>query len=356
MPRDLRPALIAVTLLLAGCATPGPTESPIVSSSPEPVAVPEPVGPRCAGWINEQGVDPTTPEQIANAIRFRQEHSLPSGLPFVLEMACRKDANTDFSVPLSQAELQEFERRQRTTRAVQSIVDSYAAGHPDEFGGMSVDQSRGVVVIVLWTGHLAEHEAALRAKLAPDAAIEFRQARWSERELRALQDKVVRNDEAWFAAIGASPQRVGVDIVENAVVIGISSANPDAPALIVAHYGLPEGMLRVESDGTGAALLPSGTVKGVVVRRDGQPLGDIGSLMVQEGPGGPPGWCGGGDVGFGVTDDGTFEYPCKIGLRTVQILDIGGPPPNDVLGEAQVEIPAGAVVFVQIEIDPPWQP
>jgi hypothetical protein len=356
MPRDLRPGIVAVALLVVACAAPGPTETPLASSTPEPIAVPEPAGPRCAGWINEQGVDPTSPEQVQNAIRFRQEHALPFGLPFVLEMACRRDANTDFSVPLSQAELQLFERRQRTTRAVQSIVEGHAARHPDEFGGMSVDHSRGGLVIVLWTGHLAEHEAALRAKLAPDAAIEFRQVRWSEKELRAVQGQVVRNDEAWFEGIEARPQSVGVDTIENVVVIGISSANPDAPVLIVAHYGMPEGMIRVESDGTGAAFLPPGTVKGVVVRRDGEPLGDVGNLMVEQAPGGPPGSCGVGDMGFTVRQDGTFEYPCQVGVRSIQILDIGGPPPNDVLGQAQVEIPAGGVGFVQIEIEAPWQP
>jgi hypothetical protein len=272
-------------------------------------------------------------------------------------MACRKDANTDFGVPLSAAELQEFERRQRTTRAVQSIVEGYAARHPGEFAGMSVDQSRGVVVVVLWTGHLAEHEAALRAKLAPDAAIEFRQARWSERELRALQDKIVRNDEAWFAGIGASPQRVGVDIRENAVVIGISSANPDAAALIIAHYGMPDGMIRVESDGTGAALLPWGTVKGRVILANGKPPAGPFQLLLFGEAGPDPGTCGGGDIGFGVMPDATFEYACQVGRREIQIWDTGaGDPPHRIVGSATVVVPADDVVFVEIVIDQPARP
>lgn len=357
MPLSRRLGLATVAaLLVSGCGATGPTEAPVSTPAPDPPPSVEPIGPRCAGWINAQGVDPTTPEQIENAIRYRQQMGLPSGLPFVREVACRRDANVDFAVPLTAAEIAEFERRGRSVDAIRGTVRNYTDQHPDEFGGTYVDNARGGLPTVLWTAHLLEHETAIRAKLRPDAPIAFRQVRWSEQDLRALQDRVVRNDEAWFKEIGASPQSVGVHISENAVVIGISSANPEAAALIVAHYGMPDGMIRVESDGTGAALLPSGTVKGVVVRRDGKPLANVGSLMIQEGSGGPPGWCGGGDIGFGVGNDGAFEYPCKVGVRVIQVIEIGEVLPHPVLGEARVEVPAGAVVFVQIVIDQAPQP
>jgi hypothetical protein len=347
--------LAIVALLVSACGAPAPRSASVPTALDEPSVSIEPAAVQCPGWINAQGLDPTTPEQLQNALRFRREMGLASGIDVVRQMACRKDANVDFGVPLTAAELAEFERRTREGHAIQNIVQPYADQHGDEFGGLYIDQSRGGVVTVLWTAHLPQHEAAIRSKVNPDAAVAFRQVRWSERVLRALQDRI-SSDWDWFRNIPASPQSVGVDVFTNAVVVEISSANPGAAALIVAHYGMADGMIRVESDGTGAALLPSGTVRGLVVRRDGQPLGDSGSLSLQERPGGPPGSCGGGDIGFGVGEDGQFEYPCTVGVRIIQVAELRNTPPNRVLGEARVEIAAGAVVFVQIQIDPPGQP
>jgi hypothetical protein len=138
--------------------------------------------------------------------------------------------------------------------------------------------------------------------------------------------------------------------VRNVVTVGISSANPNAGALIVAHYGAPQGMIEVESDGTGAALLPWGNVKGTVVTKDGRAPGSN-SFSVQQAPGGPPGSCGGGDVGFGVAENGQFEYPCQIGTRTIQVVEGG-----KVFGEVRVAFVADGTSVVRIVVDEVPQP
>lgn len=359
MPHGSRLRLVALaTLLLAGCASvapssPGPTpSSPGLTPSPSV----EQLVPPCPGWVNRWGLDPTTPEQLANAVRFRQEMGLPSDPELVAMMACRQDANVDFGgAPITAAEFAEIQRRGRNTDAIIGTVLVYTSRHPDEFGGLYIDHSRGGLLTVLWTARLAEHEAAIRAELQPSAPLAFRQVRWSEKALRALQDRVAA-DLDWFKDIPAAPGTVGVDVIRNNVEIGISSANPDAAALITAHYAIPEGMITVISDGTGAVMLPFGTVKGVVVRRDGRLLGgSVGSLIIQARAGGPPGWCGRGDMG-GVMPDGAFEYPCQVGVRVIQVIEIGDVLPHRVLGEARVEVPAGGVVFTQIVIDAPKQP
>ncbi len=149
-------------------------------------------------------------------------------------------------------------------------------------------------------------------------------------------------------------QGVGADITRNVVKIEISSANPDAPRLIVEHYakqlGIPSEMLDVVSDGTGVELLPFGWVKGVVVLADGSEPG-YNDLMV-DGRGGDPGYCGGGDVGYGVGSDGKFKLPCKIGARTIVVL---APTPDDgrwvIVGSADVTVRADETVRIRIRLD-----
>ena len=53
---------------------------------------------------------------------------------------------------------------------------------------------------MLWTARLAEHEAAIRALVSPQSLLAFRQVRYTEAELRALQDRVTA-DVAWLATI-----------------------------------------------------------------------------------------------------------------------------------------------------------
>ena len=152
--------------------------------------------------------------------------------------------------------------------------------------------------------------------------------------------------------------RVGADIPDNVVGIDISSANPDAGDLIVAHYSAPDGMIRVISDGTGAHLLPSGTVVGRVLQADGSPPGPNDLMLDAGSPDDPPGWCGGGDVGFGVREDGGIEFPCVVGRRTILVKDW---VPDDhaehpVVAFLIVQVPAGGEVEVEIRLPKGFDP
>jgi hypothetical protein len=148
-----------------------------------------------------------------------------------------------------------------------------------------------------------------------------RKVTYSEAELRAIQDRVTADWRAsWLTGIPAAMQGVGVETMENIVVVEVSSANSNAPTIIEDHYDLGD-RLRVESDGTGAALVPWGRVTGVVKRPDGSTLADDASKLMldwgdsQDGVG----HCGGGDVGFGVDERGRFDVPCQVGRRTILV-------------------------------------
>jgi hypothetical protein len=315
-----------------------PTEQPCAPIATEPPAMPE--------------LPPDIDAATAEAVRQRIEYGLRHDVFWVEHVAGQPDHTMAWGFPMLPSEETLLFSRNPRTEVVQAALARY--GHVDEFGGLWIDQSIGGVVVLAWTRDLARHESAMRAELPACFPVLFRQVTWSEVELRDLQDRIAA-DWDWFAEIPAAPQGVGADVTESVVEIDVSSANPAAADIILAHYGAPAGMLRVRSDGTGAALLPTGTVRGVVVLADGSPPGDAaGSFHLSDAPGGDPGWCGGGDVGYGVAEDGSFEYPCKVGRRVLQILDLGaGEDPHPVIGQATVIVPANGVVNVRIVVD--WQ-
>ena len=284
-------------------------------------------------------------------MRQRQAFGLRSDLAWVQEVAADPRARMEtLDFPMLPEEDAEFGSRQHAYAAAVEVVQRYAASRVDAFGGVYIDQPNHVVVS-LWTDDPEDHLAEINKVGAVAKPIVAREVRWSEHELRSVQDQI---DWDWFAEVDAKGQGVGVDIIGNVVDIEISSANPDAPRRIVDHYaealGIPPEMLDVESDGTGAALLPYGTVRGIVTLADGSEPGDN-NLMV-DGRNDGPGSCGGGDIGYGVGDDGRFQIPCQVGDYTMVI---EAPLPRDagwvVVGRAHVTVRSGQAVRVRIRLD-----
>ena len=198
------------------------------------------------------------------------------------------------------------------------VIQAYAARHAAVFGGLYIDRGEHPgAVASLWTHDLDVHESAIRESLPPGTPLIFRQVRYSEAFLRAIQHRISA-DWDWMRSIPAAPESAGVDIIDNVVEVGVSSADPRAEAIIREHYGLVDE-LRVVSDGTGAALLQ----------------------------------CGGGDMAFGIVEDGTFEYPCQVGTRTIQVKKFKGPEGSGewvVIGEATVQLIGTGAVAVRIRL------
>jgi hypothetical protein len=291
-------------------------------------------------------------EQTLRAIKVRTENGLRSDVGWIQQVAGDPTATTEFGTPLLPAETADLFARNERADAIIPVIQPYLDQHADVFGGLWIDQSRGGVVTVSFTDALDPHREALLALLDGRGIVAVVPARYPEAEMRKVQERIARDDD-WFATIPAQLQGVGYDVMAGVLDIQISSANPSAAAMIVDHFGLPEDGVRVTSDGTGAALLPSGTVKGVVVMPNGKPPGKAAYEWLVDGRGGDPGWCGGGDIGFGVAEDGHFEIPCKVGRRTIVILSSAS---NDgdwvVIGQADVVVPANRDVRVRIEVQP----
>lgn len=354
--------VLLVVMLLAACtvAPPGQRGSPDPPASavgPVPThgsAPPEPCPEIPTTRPPAEPLPADVDDATRTAIKMRTEYGLRRDIAWVRQVAANPRASTAFGFPLLPQEEQSLFARNELPTPVQAVLADY--GHGDQFGGLYIDNALGGVVVVLWTGDVAAHEAAIRPRLPECHPVVFLQVRWSEAELRRWQDRISA-DWNWMATIPAAPRGVGADIMANVVTVDVSSANPNAAAIIVGHYGAPAGMIRVQSDGTGAALLPWGTVKGRVLLADGRRPGPN-DLMVSYGSeNDPPGSCGGGDVGYGVPADGAFEYPCQIGRRTIQIQDwIPDGDPHPVVASAVVEVEANGVVTVEIRLPEGFDP
>lgn len=297
-------------------------------------------------------VETPSPDE-PDAVRFRSAVGLRADAGYVRVVASDPAASSvEFGVPLLPDEIAELEARPRDGDAVRAAIQAYAELHLDEFAGWYLDRDRAGALTTMWTDHLDRHVLAIGALVHPAASVAFRSARFSLASLNALQERISA-DWDWMRGAGIAPLGVGINEIGNRVELDVSSTDPAAPFTVAAHYAAPLGMLEVRSDGTGAALVPIATVRGIVVTASGAAPGENTYLVVTRGPG--PGRCGGDvdEIAHGVGPDGRFQILCAAGSWTIAIQDapIGGPNGID-LGHLDVLVPGGGVVDIIITLDP----
>jgi hypothetical protein len=333
--------VIAAAIVVLGC-----TRAPAASPDATADATQASAGSAPATATPAPSLDP----EVADALRFRQLFDLRSDLPYVIASLTDPNAsNNDFGVPIYPDEATKLFKEVADHNEMIPIVVGYASGFPEESGGVYIDRDQhNGMITSLWTDNLPQHAAALATLLNGRANL-VRQVRYSEAELRALSE-TLWPDIDWMEAIPARLQGLGVGTRENVIMMDVSSAEPTAVQQIVDHYGLGD-KLAVTSDGTGAALIPAGDVKGVVRLRNGKAPGPTADLQIdaiyQESV---PGSCGGGDMGFGVMPDGSFTYPCQAGQRILVIYGSDENGSRVELGRKTVNVIAGKTVRVTITL------
>lgn len=331
-PRSPIRLLAASALVLAACGAGVP--SPSTSAGPVPGATAPAPNP---------GVDAA---DIAEAISFRREFGLRSDEAWVRAVAANPAAVMDFGVPLLPFERDQIENRPVGEDPVVLAVQGYLAKHPDIAGGLYLDQARGGIVTMLVTADPELHEAAVRAEIGADAPLAVRQVRWTERELRDLQDRITA-DRAFLASIPAVMTTASVDIVGNIAELTISSAAPDAAQRIIEHFAAGE-RLRVLSDGTGVLLLPTGRILGRILAPPGTDLSALSPQYEADIDIGPR-----DAVGIAVAPNGTFTIdrlpPATYTITILELREAG----NVTVGRATVVLPPGAAVAVEIRYERP---
>ena len=334
---------LVMALAVVGCsrsAAPAPTVS---ATAPGATASAGAVAPAAADpGASASAPAAPLPSAIAYAIHQREVFGLRADLAWVEQVAADPTARTfplDFLMTPDEAA--GFEARQASFDEVAAAVQAYAATVPDEFGGVYLDQQNGRVV-AQFTAHLERHRQAILNRLGKAAPLVLEQVTYTEADLRALQDRITA-DMGWVKSINAAPTSVGVDTIKNCTVFTISSTNPDAPALILAHYGQPTGKLRVESDGTGIYLMPRGwvDVSVKVARGASPPPGGWEIDLVGDGPG-----LWGGEVGWGAVPGVVAKVPATVGGWTVNLLD----DQRQAIGTGHASVVAGKHVKLVIQV------
>jgi hypothetical protein len=115
-------------------------------------------------------------------------------------------------------------------------LQAYGAEHADEYAGLYVDEQSQSSFVMLFTGHLEEHAAAL-AEIWPRVTV--RGARFSEAALTAVLEGM---DLQAMAADGIEPLSAGLDTVNNRVTLDVKSDDPTLEARLELRYG---GMVEV---------------------------------------------------------------------------------------------------------------
>jgi hypothetical protein len=221
---------------------------------------------------------------LADSEAFRNKFGLRADEAWIRQVASRLDADWDsYGVPLAPDELADLNARSSQVDALKAVVIPYGLSHPDQWAGAFVDTATGVLV-AQFSGDVDTHRAALFRLVSPNAPLEVRVVKWSDEYLRAQSDRI-KGTDAWFATIPARLEAFGTDTAADQIYVRISSAADDAGAKIRAHFGWDAAIVRIESDGTGALMLPTGALSVVVTGAAGVPISGLQCRAVADMPG-----------------------------------------------------------------------
>lgn len=223
---------------------------------------------------------------LAAAKRFRQDYGLRADEAWIQRVAADPASAAGiarYGVPLLPTEVSDLDGREQALEPIKTVVIAYGVGHPEDFAGAWIDQVHGGILVAQFSAHIDQHRQALFSQVSPKAPLEVRQVRWSLRILNA-QAQRIRGEDPWFKTIPALVLAWGVDEPTDKVYIRISSVESNATRLIEEHFGWL-GLVFVDSDGTGAQLLPVGTLAVTVRDSQGRPVPHVLCLAIPDMPG-----------------------------------------------------------------------
>jgi hypothetical protein len=175
------------------------------------------------------------PPEIASAILLRESFGLRADAGYVAAVAADPAATTvDLGIPLLPAEAVEIRRRFAQQEEGVGPLVAYGAAHPDEFGGLYIDQPAGGVIVLLFTGRLDVHARAVAA-LARGLPVRIVPCRYTEADLRRIQDDISGRVQV-LTAQGIQLLSVAVDVPRNVVTMDAKSDVPRAEAMLESLY------------------------------------------------------------------------------------------------------------------------
>ncbi len=328
--RGISASLLACFVAI-GCAVPtGPTDR-AAETSVQATSSPNP-------WLANAEID--------RAMEFRRASGLRADELWARGVAsdpASKVGVEAFSIPLLPSEVDTLQRRARISDEAMPVIETYGEAEPT-WAGAYVDRQTGAIV-ALFTDDIGRHQSALGRLLHPEAAVVVVEASWTLAELRRLQ-KSIAADADWLEEHGHKLLGVGVSISSNHTFVDVSSADPQIGEILAQRYD-GAGRLAVTTDGTGVRLWPTGTLKGLVVDKNGDPVRDLLVELVPDVPGAGPA----SDVGYATGPTGRFAFPDITAVRYIVHVMAEDDPSRQVLGETAAVVRAGKTTEVRITVE-----
>lgn len=313
-----------------GCAVPvWPTDSP---HDPDVHATPSP-----NPWLDSAEID--------RAMEFRRASGLRADELWARRVAMDPASEIGveaFSIPLLPSEVEGLERRARISDEAMPVIEAYGEAEPT-WAGAYVERQTGAM-IALFTDDAVRHQLALGRLLHPEASVIVVEASWTLAELRRLQ-KAIAADAGWLEEHGHKLLGVGVSISSNHTFVDVSSADPRIGEILAQRYD-GAGRLAVTTDGTGVRLWPTGTLTGLVLDKNGDPVGDLLVELVPDIPGAGPA----SDIGYATGPTGRFAFRDVTAVRYI-VHVVAESDPGQVLGEAEAIVRAGKTTEVTITVE-----
>ncbi|MCI0582348.1 MAG: hypothetical protein L0227_05535 [Chloroflexi bacterium] len=153
-------------------------------------------------------------------------------------------------------------RAQQRIMADAEAAQAYGAAHPDEYASLRFENGPRVRIVIAFTGHIAEHCAALRELLAFPEEFEIILRERSDADLAALQQEIVDLARPFLLYAG-SGGATGV------IEVGLRANGEDMARQLVERYGdavqVTVGMLsypdRTRPDGLTTCVPTMGTFR-----------------------------------------------------------------------------------------------
>jgi hypothetical protein len=197
----------------------------------------------CSAWAE--------PARVEAQVQLRKRHHMRADPQWVSEVARSPKAAFGYQgILMSSQERQEFDerlnlRREEETNRRDLIeqANAYADRHADQFAGMYLRRTSDdvldppVALVMMFTGSMAIHQAALKALPPVDIPLEILPARFSAKRLQAVVQTLQRRYANFSEANGVRLIGFALDELNNVVKIAAESNLRDAAARLEAGHG-----------------------------------------------------------------------------------------------------------------------
>ncbi len=181
--------------------------------------------------------------EIEESVRFRKTFALNTSRLLIRRLLRDRskeveDSITRFSVPLAPPEARGMSFRDELRSSRKPLLAYMSQCAKDEDGGLYLADlvPKGVVLVVNVTGRPRHHLRELRARFAHRGVMRVRKVTYSERYLRALSNRLVKDSDA-LEGRGLDISEVAVDVELNRVAVGLKNPSPMARRVLVQRYG-----------------------------------------------------------------------------------------------------------------------